>query len=1026
MRFITEIALKKKIITITILSVLAIAGILSYFRHPQAEDPGFVVRWAQIVTYLPGASPERMENLITDKLEKTIQEIPQLDYITSESRTGLSVIQVVVKDRYSKMRPIWDTLRRKVEKVKPTLPEEIVGPFVDDEFGDVFGTIITVSGEGYSYKQLKELADVSKKQLYRLDEVAKVEILGNQEEKIFVEYLDAKLAELNLSGIQLQRILAERNIINPGGDIESGNERIILEPSGNYETIEELENTIITLPGHKDVIYLKDIANIYRGYDDPPKAKIHSSGKPALAIAVSLIEDGNITKLGREVKQLVKSWNHIYPIGVEFDVVAFQPFEVSHKIHQFLGNLIQSVLIVMVCMILFLGFRTGFVVATLIPMTILCTSVLMYCFSIGVDQVSLAALIIALGMLVDNAIVMSESILTEMKEGVSPFKAAVQSANELAIPLLISSLTTVVAFLPIYMAKSAAGEYTGSLFTVVSIALLSSWILSLTMTPLLCVYYLKKPKKAPHQHFFLEQYEKILRFSLKEKGKLLLFALACFIAAMLSIIFIPKSFFPSSDRALFTLELELPIGTKLNHTDQVVSEVEIYLTKLQGTDGIENWSAYIGGSAPKYTLNYMPEPPKTEKAFFLINTTTSDSIHQMIDKIDKHITAHFPEVHHTLKRVEHGPPVVSPVSVRISGPEIGKISDRTQDTENMLAQINGVKNIRNDWGEKTKKIVVRINQPRARRAGITNRDIALSLQTLLSGFEATYFREDADLIPITIRSVSTDRHNISKLESLNVHSQTRGYSVPLKQVADVEILWEPSRIFRRDRTKTITVKADLEKGYNAQSISNKLSKVLYENKKSWPMGYYYEMGGEIEVSNKSSRSIYEQIPIAFLIIVLLLVLQFNSIKLPFIILLTIPMGLIGVILGLLMTQTQYGFMSFLGIVSLSGIVVNNAIVLLDRIEIEQKEHHLSPFNSIIVAAKRRFRPILLTTLTTIGGLTPLWLNGGPLFRPMAIVIIFGLLFATLLTLGFIPLLYATIFKVKEEVDEPNNKSSTKR
>ena len=1016
----TRAAIDKNRITGVVLIVILFAGIGAYNTMPRDEDPGFIIRTAMVRTMFPGASPERIEMLITDKLEKVIQEMPELDFINSTSKTGVSLIYVNIQERYTQMRPIWDRLRRKVDSAKGQLPDGIIGPIVDDEFGDVFGTIVTVTGEGYTYAELKTVADQVRDELLLIDEVAKVDIYGAQEERIFVEYNNARLAELGMSPYQLQQILQSRNIIFPGGDVTTGRERMVLEPSGNFESVEELRRTVITLPGRREVVYLEDIAAVYRGYIDPPASKMYSSGVPCLGLGINLREGGNIILLGEKVKTTIARLQAQYPIGVDFEFVAFQPQHVQKKIDDFIGNLGQAVLIVVVVMLITLGLRTGLVVASLVPMAIVMSLLVMSFFGIGIDQMSLASLIIALGMLVDNAIVMSESIMVQMERGKKAVDAAEDSASELRIPLLTSSLTTAAAFLPIYLAESNTGEYTAPLFKVVTITLLCSWILAMTMIPLLSVLFLKVKQKSEKKSFespFYWKYRGFLLGLLRHRTLSVGGIVLIFIIALQGFAFIPNIFFPANDKAIFTAKFELPIGTPIDRTERIVSEIERFMTDELKTgpdrpDGIVNWSTYVGQSAPRFMLSSNPEPGKPEFGMMLINATERDLVPSLTAQIEAFCFDRYPDLSTDIQPLALGPPATAPVEVRLSGKSLDRIFDIADQTKAQLATIPGVKNIRENWGARTKKLMVNIDQPRARRAGLSSQDVAVSLQTVLSGIETTQYREDDKVIPVTLRSVAADRQDIGKLESHNIFSPVSGRSVPLKQVADIEVAWQPSKVLRRDRLKTVTVKADVTEETTPIAVSRDIGDWLDRQTPEWGIGYKYELGGEIENSVKANQSIADKMPIGMFVILMLLVGQFNSLRRTAIILLIIPLGLIGVIIGLLIGQSYFGFMTLLGIIALAGIVINNAIVLLDRIRIEIDENGLDPARAVVESAQQRLRPILLTTATTIGGLIPLWLGGGPMWEPMAISIIFGLAVATMLTLGVVPVLYSIFFRVK--------------
>jgi len=1012
---ITRAAIRNDRVTFLTLVVILLAGAGAYRTMSRAEDPGFTVRTALILTYFPGASPERVELLITDKLEKALQELPEVDFINSESKTGASVIFVNVRQSYTDMRPIWDAVRRKVERAAGELPDNVIGPIINDEFGDVFGIVLSLTGEGYDYRELKEVADQARDEFLRIEEAAKVEIHGAQDERLFIEYDNARLADLGLTPALLSSILESSNIVIPGGSVTAGSERIVLEPSGNFENDDDLRHTVVAVPGRSELIHLEDIATVTRSYIDPPRTLVYANGQSALALAISLREGGNIEALGAEVRLVADRLRTDYPIGLELEVLAFQPELVTRKVRDFASNLLQAIGIVVLVMLLTLGVRTGLVVAALIPMTMVMTLMLMSMFDIGLDQVSLAALIIALGMLVDNAIVMSESIMVQMASGKDRLASAVDSARELRIPLLVSSLTTSAAFLPIALAESSTGEYTTPIFQVVTIALLSSWLLALTMTPLLCVLFIRiKPGgKDSMDSPFYRRYRALLLALLRQRAVTVAGVVILFLGVLQLFRFVPNIFFPPSDRALVLGEVELPVGTAIERTDAVVASIQQFigdsLLAGSGEEGVASWAAFIGAGAPKFNLSYNPEPASPEYALMFINTTSDLVREDVAARLDGWVFDNFPDVAASFRPLSLGPPVEAPIQVRVSGRETDALFEIVDSVKSLLASIPGTRSISDDWGARTKKLVVAVNAARARRAGVSNRDVAISLQSSLSGVETTQLREGDQVIPVVMRSEAADRLDLGKLDGLAVLSQLTGRSVPLRQVADVQLAWQPSRILRRGRLKTVTVSANLADGVTAATVNGSLVPMLDDI--SWEIGYGYELGGEAEASVEANQSIAAKLPLAMFIIVVLLVSQFNSFRKSTIVLITIPLGLIGVILGLLVTRSYFGFMTLLGIISLAGIVINNAIVLLDRIRIEIDENGLEPSRAVVEAAQRRLRPILLTTATTVGGLVPLWLGGGLMWEPMAIAIIFGLLFATALTLGVVPVLYSLFYRV---------------
>lgn len=1013
---ITKLAIENSRTTLLLFAAILFFGATTFFTMPRAYDPGFIIRTAQVITYLPGASPQRMEELVSSKIEDAVKDISQLDFVQSESRTGISIVSVSIKESYTQMRPIWDDLRRKMDDVKSELPDGVIGPNVNDEFGDVYGIVMTMTGEGYNYSELEEIADDVKSSLLRLPQAAKVEVFGEQEQRIFVEYDNARLAELGISPSQLTNILQARNIVISGGTFNLGQETIALEPSGNFENLEDIGRTVVQVAGHS--LYLSDIARITRGYVDPPESLVRSSGKPALAFAIAMREGGNNILLGKQVNEQIKQLLKSYPYGIEFDLVAFMPAEVDAKVKDFVTSLMQAIAIVTVVMLVFLGIRTGLVVATLIPSAILFALILMAFFEIGLDQISLAALIIALGMLVDNGIVMSENIQVRMENGDSNLDAALNSANEMKMPLLVASLTTSAAFLPIYLAESSVGEFTASLFTVVSITLFCSWLISMTVIPLLCVTFLRvKRAESPSLHgMFYRIYENILRSLLRHKLLTLTLTFAIFIGVLNLFQFLPSIFFPASDRAYYKAEIELPTGTNIQTTQQITLEFEAFVeSELMATDnagqGVVNWVTYIGNAGPRFLLSHNPKPNNGNYALMVLNTSDDKVIPSIMDKLRQYSLENHPDVDLTQRLIESGPAVENPVEVRLKGHDKEALFEQVEALKRRMIEVGGLQNIADDWGQRIKKLEIQIDQSRALRVGVTSEDIAISLRASLSGMQMTEFRQDEDIIPVLLRSNVATESNISKLESLSVYAQGSGKSVPLRQVADINLVWDVAKILRRDGLKTVTIGAQLSDNVTASEKFAALLPWLEQLNAQTNGKIDYELGGEKESSGDANKSIMDKLGIAVLIILVLLVGQFNSIRKASIVLSTIPLALIGVVLGLLAFNSYFGFMTFLGIVSLAGIVINNAIVLLERIQQEIDEGSVVA-TAIVHASKQRARPIMLTTATTVLGMLPLYLGGGVMWEPMAVAIMAGLFVSTMLTLCIVPVLYATFYRVK--------------
>jgi len=1017
---ITRFAIKNNVLTLSILVVLVLSGINVFNKMPRDAMPPFLIRYMSIVTVYQGAGPERIEKLITDPIEKVVQEVPEVDNITSESRTGISIVNIAIKDGIYDLQPIFDRLRRKVEETQNQLPDG-ARVQVKDELGDVFGIIIGLTADGYSYSEMEDIADEMRNELIKLPNVAKVEISGAQEERIFIEFNDARLAEIGLTSKRLQDIIGATNIIIPGGDIQLDDQRLILEPTGNFESLDDLADIIVSASDGK-LLRLKDVAGITRGYETPRRSIVKFNGRDGLAIAVNLKEGGNIIELGQEVDRQLDTFHRIYPHGVEIERAASQDTFVAQSVDNFLVNLTQAVVAVLVSMLMFLGLRTGFIVASLIPVTIVTTLLVMSMLGVGLNQVTLASLIIALGILVDNAIVMSEAILVKMEQGLEAVEAAVSSARELLVPLLTASLTTSSAFMSFYLAESVMGEIMGNLFVVVSISLLVSWLLSLTMVTLLCVYGLKaqpeksKGKSGIFEHFS-SYYKEFLLFNLRRRWVMFVGLAVIFFLSIYLVRFVPVIFMPKSDRQVVAVNLELPIGTDIERTSAVVDDISAFIRdKLLATEnreeGVESWSSFVGEGAPKYDLGYQPPETNSYSAHLLLNTTSDEITDHVVNEIDSHLFEQVPEATYTASRLASGGGSVTPIEIRVSGPDIGMLYQISDQLKAALINSNGTRNVTDNWGLQIKKLQVSVQNIQAQIAGVTNYDIAVSLQTVLSGVTTGEYRENEDSIPIIMKNTLSSQLDVEALEGLNIYAQQSGKSVPLKQVANLDVVWQPSKILRRDLTRTMTISSDVRDGFTAQQVIRDFMPRLDQMADRWPEGYTYELGGDSEGSAKAMEAVADKLPLSLFIITLLLIAQFNSIRKLIIILATIPLGMIGIIWGLLVTGSCFSFTAFLGIISLAGIVINNGIVLLDRIETEQNELGKAPREAIIDAALARFRPILLTTVTTSLGLIPLWLGGGAMWEPMAISIIFGLLFSTVLTLVFVPVCYSLFFRIR--------------
>ena len=1015
----TDIALKEPRFMLLISLFLFIGGIMAFLQLPRTEDPPVVFRYSLIITKYLGASAQRVESLVTQKIEKAVREVPEIETLHCISRKNASIILVKIQDRYQNISPIWNRLRRKIDRIKDDLPDGVNGPVLNDDFGEVFGTIVTVSGNS-SYEKLRKTTETVHDGLLRLDDVSKVITLGERSERVMVNFFDSDMAESGISPYHLIKYLEAQNIVAPGGSIKEGNSRYAVELAGELSSVDDIENLEVSLPNDDESYYLGDLVEVKRQANHPPDSIMKSSGTHALGLAVSMRKGGNIEKMGHEVKSLLNELADKIPVGFKLDLIAFEPDRVSNRVNAFFGNLIQSLIIVMFILMITLGLRTGSIIASMMPLVFLTTLVIMLGLGITINLVALAAFILVFGIIVDTHIVISERIITLRERGEDPISAAGASTQELHGPLITAALTTLSGFLPIYLAKSTAGEYVSPLFIIVAITLLSSTFFAFTLTPLLSASFFKvKAQKENHllDYSGYRLYHRLLLWMLPRPFLIISLTLILFLGSLYCFRFIPKIFFPPSDRPIFTLEIEFPAGTTIEHTEKAVDAVDAYVeANLQANsnkvEGITNWATFVGRNAPRFILNHRTIEYNPEYAYFLFNLTSVKIIPEMIYSIDRYCSENFPGAQIRARPLESGPSVGYPIKVRISGEDVDGIFHIVNEIKNQLNSINGIYNIHDDWGPPLKKYRIVIDESKASIASITHADVAISLQALLTGYPATTMREGNITVPINIHAIVDSDNEIEKIKALNIHSIiNRGTIVPLKDIAEIQEVREPASFVRRNFQRTVTVRADIQEKVNAKDVDTKLKRWIKEQKNTWGNNYSVLISGESVESNKANQSIINKLPWTAFLIILLLIRQTRSFRRTFIIVCSVPMGLIGVIVGLLITQQPFGFMTLVGVVSLTGIVINNAIILIDRIRTNEDIKGLSPQKSIVEASLNRLRPILLTTVTTIGGILPLYFRGNPTFQPMSVAIIFGLIFATLLVLGVVPLLYSVFFRV---------------
>ncbi len=1033
----TELTIKNTRIAIALFVMVVVVGVIQFGKLPQDSMPPYTIRVATVVSQFTGASPERVELLVTKPIEKRLQEIPEVKDISSQSRMGVSVVTMTLKDEVKpeKLQDIWDKARRKVEGIND-LPEGVVPKVNDDSVGEVFGIILSLSSKSLSPKELEKVAKDMADQLVALNDAAKVDIQGVQEQRIYIDYDNMAIARYGLTVSKLQQIIKSTNILYSGGEVNMGKERIVLEPTGNFNSIDDLKKLIIPLP-NKRTVHLGDIANVYQGYVNPPDNIVRVSGTPAISLAISLKENANIVNLGQEVDKFVADYQQTLPIGTEISRVTSLDTYVNASVDNFTNNLLQSVSIVLIVMLLFLGLRTGMIIASLVPAVIVSTFMMMGLMGVGINQVTLAALIMAMGMMVDNAVVISELIIIKMQEGKDRLTSAKEACDELMFPLLSSTLTTSLAFLAFYLAESTMGDIMGSIFVVISIALGASWILSLTLIALLCYWFIKVDINAKPRLFdriidvLKNSYRVFINIALRFKYLFLIAIVLALVGSLSLFPTIPVNFFADSDRNLVTMDINLAPSTRIEETEKVVKKIEKFIAddllvssnelsnaennKENGNNketmkGIVSFASFIGEGPASYDMGYSADQPNSRYAHILITTTSDKENGMVIERLDNFAMRQFPNVDIKLKRLGAGG-AGQPIEIDVYGKDIKKLEEIAGEIKSKLKKIDGTKNVIDNWGMRTKKLEVIINQERAEQLGITNQLVAQTLESNLNGVSTGVFRDDDMSIPILMRNHQSSVLNADSLSEINIISEKTGESLPLSEVATINPKWQYSMQRRKNLSNVITISSQLKEGASATEVTKSLDPWLQEYAQTWTQGFHFEYGGDSKSSAENFGAVLKYLPLCGFLIFLLLVLQFNSFRKTLIVLLTIPLGLIGVVWGLILLRSYFGFMAFLGMISLAGIVINNAIVLMDRIDLEL-ERGLEPMTAVKEACLQRFRPILLTSFTTILGLIPLYVSGGLMWEPMAAVLMVGLLIGTFISLLFVPVMYCILYRVR--------------
>ncbi len=1000
-------ALEHASLTVYLMLALVLSGIWAYQDLGQAEDPDFAIKKMAIKTLWPGATALEVEQQITDRIEKKLQETPWLDYLTSYSKAGESMIFIDLKD-YTPAEEIpnaWYQVRKKLNDIRHTFPVGIQGPFPNDEFGDTFGTIYAFTSDGFSYAQLRDYVDEVRLKLLSIPDVAKVDLLGVQEEKIYIEISNIKLAKLGLQPDVIFDTLTRQNYLTPAGDINTDTDQIYIRVS-RLASVEEIRKVGIRSNGR--LFRLGDIARVYRDYVDPPDYKMHYMGEELIGLAVSMQKGGDILELGKQLKQTIFEIQSNLPIGIDIHTVADQARVVKHSVDEFLSVLVDALIIVMLVSFLSLGFRTGLVVAFSIPMVLAITFLGMNLWGIDLQRISLGALIIALGLLVDDAMISVEMMATKIEQGMDRFKAAVYAYSHTAFPMLTGTLITIVGFLPVFLSKSSASEYTGSLFIVVGLSLLVSWFVAVLFVPFLGFRLLPvfKLQKAGIKHVYQKPVYQVFRamvtWCVNWRKTVILITLIIFSISIYSFRYVENQFFPSSNRNELLVDIWLPQGSSFKATETQARKLESILAKDKG---VVNYIAYIGNGSPRFYLPLNQELKHNNLAQFVLMTRDNETREQVRTRLIKLFETDFPEVRGRIKRLENGPPISYPIQFRVRGRDRNKLREIARQVAAEMRKNPYAANVNFDWDEMSKVVKLSIDQDKARVLGISSQELAVVINSILSGYSVTRFREGNRLIEVLARAEEQERLKLGNLPDISIPTRN-GTFVPLSQIVSLSYGLEEGLIWRRDLLPTISVRADVKGKKQATDVSLEIDPQLDKLRKQLPWGYSIELGGVVEESAKAETAIKRVMPIVVLSIFTLLMIQLQSFQRTFLVLLTAPLGIIGVVAALLIFQAPYGFVANLGVIALSGMIMRNSVILVDQIERDRKEG-ASLKEAIIEATVRRLRPIFLTAAASVLAMIPL--SFSTFWGPMAIAIMGGLIVATLLTLLFLPALYAAWF-----------------
>jgi multidrug efflux pump len=1021
MRFnLSEWALRNRQMVLYLMILLAAVGALSYTKLGQSEDPPFTFKAMVIRTLWPGGSAEEVSRQVTDRIEKKLMETGDYERIVSFSRPGESQVTFVARDSLvsARLPELWYQIRKKISDIRQNLPAGVQGPFFNDEFGTTFGNIYALTGEGFDYAVLKDYADRIQIQLQRVKDVGKVELLGLQDEKIWIELSNVKLATLGLPMQSVQQALEAQNAVVAASFFETPSERVQLRVTGRFQTVDEIRSFPIRVGDR--TFRISDLADVRRGFNDPPAPQMRFMGQDAIGLAVAMKDGGDILVLGRALETEFARLQNNLPAGMQLRKVSDQPAAVKTSVGEFVQVLAEALGIVLLVSFFSLGVRTGMVVALAIPLVLAMTFACMYYLGIGLHKISLGALVLALGLLVDDAIIAVEMMAIKMEQGYDRLKAASFAWTSTAFPMLTGTLITAAGFLPIATAQSSTGEYTRSIFQVVTIALIASWIAAVVFVPYLGARLLPDLAKIhaakhgvgahapdPYGTPFYRRVRGLVGWCVRRRKTVIVLTIALFALSIFMFRFVPQQFFPASGRLELMVDLKLAEGASLTSTAEQVKRLE---AMIKDHAGVENYVAYVGTGSPRFYLPLDQQLPAASFAQFVVLAKTIEDREALRTWLIQTLDEQFPMLRPRVTRLENGPPVGYPVQFRVTGEHIDEVRALARKVAAKVRENPHVVNVHLDWEEPSKVVYLNVDQDRARALGVTTADLSRFLQSQLTGSSVSQYREDDELIEILLRGTEQERHELGSLASLSVPT-SNGSSVALSQVATLEYGFEEGIIWHRNRLPNVTVRADIYGKEQPATLVKQILPTLEDVRAELPDGYLLEVGGTVEDSARGQNSVNAGVPLFIVVVLTLLMIQLRSFSRTFMVFLTAPLGLIGVTLFLLLFNQPFGFVAMLGTIALSGMIMRNSVILVDQIE-QDIAAGLDRWQAIIEATVRRFRPIVLTALAAVLAMIPL--SRSVFFGPMAVAIMGGLIVATALTLLFLPALYAAWFRVKKD------------